>query len=357
MPSPIAVPIELTEGEREQLESWSRPAYERAGVGVAFADRACGRGGLTSTEVASGWGCQRATVRKWRNRFAEDRLDGLIDEPRPGQPRTITDEQVEEVIVKTLESTPQGCDALVDAVDGRVRSGSRRRRCIASGRRSGSSRTARRRGSCPRTRSSSPRSVTSSGCIWTRPSGRWCCASMRSPRSKRWTAPRRSCRCSPAPLSARPTTTSGTAPRASTPRWTSRPARWSAGCTPATARSSSRSSCRPSTEAVPADLDVHLVLDNSLHAQDAADQDVGCSRTRGSCCTSRRPAAPGWTSSSAGSLSWPPRSSSAPHTAPSGAQQRHPSLDRDLEQEPTTVRVDQDRRPDPRIHHPLLHTN
>ncbi len=46
-------------------------------------------------------------VRKWRSRFAEYRLDGLIDEPRPGKPRTITDEQVEEVVVKTLESTPK----------------------------------------------------------------------------------------------------------------------------------------------------------------------------------------------------------------------------------------------------------
>ena len=63
--------------------------------------------GLSSSEVARRLGVQFGTVSKWRNRFAQQRLDGLIDEPRPGQPRKITDAQVEEVIVKTLESTPE----------------------------------------------------------------------------------------------------------------------------------------------------------------------------------------------------------------------------------------------------------
>lgn len=50
--------------------------------------------------------CHPTTVGKWRNRFAELGLDGLHDEPRPGKPRTITDEDGERVIVKTLEKQP-----------------------------------------------------------------------------------------------------------------------------------------------------------------------------------------------------------------------------------------------------------
>ncbi|MEB3965077.1 IS630 family transposase [Streptomyces kunmingensis] len=50
----------------------------------------------------------RKTVRRWRTRFAADRLDGLSDEPRPGVPRTHADAQVEEVAVRTLEAVPEG---------------------------------------------------------------------------------------------------------------------------------------------------------------------------------------------------------------------------------------------------------
>jgi transposase len=62
--------------------------------------------GLKNTEIAERLGIAHASVRKWRNRFAEHGLDGLTDEPRPGRPRTVSDAQVEEVIVKTLETTP-----------------------------------------------------------------------------------------------------------------------------------------------------------------------------------------------------------------------------------------------------------
>jgi transposase len=62
--------------------------------------------GLKNTEIAQRLEIDHATARKWRTRFAERRLEGVLDEPRPGRPRMITDEQVEEVIVRTLETTP-----------------------------------------------------------------------------------------------------------------------------------------------------------------------------------------------------------------------------------------------------------
>jgi transposase len=61
--------------------------------------------GATIGEVASQLGVSRATVSKWRSRFVVHRLDGLSDEPRPGRPRVISDEQIERIITKTLEET------------------------------------------------------------------------------------------------------------------------------------------------------------------------------------------------------------------------------------------------------------
>ena len=64
-------------------------------------------GQLTNREIAALEGVTDKTVTKWRNRFAERRLEALLDEPRPGRPRTVSDEQVEKVIVTTLQSKPK----------------------------------------------------------------------------------------------------------------------------------------------------------------------------------------------------------------------------------------------------------
>lgn len=58
-------------------------------------------------EVAAEVGMSSNTVSKWRARFVSDRLEGLTDEPRPGRPRVITDDKVDEVIATTLEQTPR----------------------------------------------------------------------------------------------------------------------------------------------------------------------------------------------------------------------------------------------------------
>ncbi len=107
MPISVAVSIELSEEERAQLESWARRRTSAQALAQRCRVVLLAAEGLNNTEIAERLGVHRPMVRKWRSRFAEYRLDGLIDEPRPGKPRTITDEQVEEVIVKTLESTPK----------------------------------------------------------------------------------------------------------------------------------------------------------------------------------------------------------------------------------------------------------
>jgi transposase len=99
--------LTLTDGEREQLVSWSRRA--KSAQSLALRSRivlACAQG-LDNKHVAAKVGVVPATVSKWRRRFVDKRLDGLLDEPRPGGPRSITDEQIEAVVVATVERTPR----------------------------------------------------------------------------------------------------------------------------------------------------------------------------------------------------------------------------------------------------------
>src|SRR5271167_3549831 len=93
----------LTEDERQTLERWAR----RRSSSQALAQRCrivlgCAAG-KSNKQVATEVGVWPQTVGIWRRRFVESRLDGLADEPRPGAPRKISDEAVEELIVSTLE--------------------------------------------------------------------------------------------------------------------------------------------------------------------------------------------------------------------------------------------------------------
>jgi len=100
-------PLTLSEEEHDQLVRWSRRA--KSSQALALRSRivlACAAGS-DNKSVAEKLGCAEATVGKWRRRFVQDRLDGLSDEPRPGRPPVVSAEQVEDVVVATLESTPR----------------------------------------------------------------------------------------------------------------------------------------------------------------------------------------------------------------------------------------------------------
>ena len=103
---PVRAEVVLTDEERETLERWAR--RPKSAQALAFRCRIvlAAAEGRASTEIAAELGCNPDTVGKWRGRFARRGFDGLHDEPRPGKPRTISDEDVERVIVTTLEEQP-----------------------------------------------------------------------------------------------------------------------------------------------------------------------------------------------------------------------------------------------------------
>src|SRR5271165_4207869 len=111
-------PLILTPEERRELESLahrsrSAPALaRRARILLACADA------QDNKTVAHRLRTTPATVGKWRTRFVGQRLAGLYDEPRPGAPRRIGDDVIEQVVIRTLESTPRGATPLEHPDDG-----------------------------------------------------------------------------------------------------------------------------------------------------------------------------------------------------------------------------------------------
>jgi transposase len=217
-PGPKLPELALTADERATLERWAR--RRTSGQALALRCRivlACAEG-HSNAAVADRLGVSKPTVTKWRSRFVARRLEGLADEPRPGAARTITDEQVERVLVTTLEATP------ADATHWSTRSLARQLGMSQSA----ISRIWRAFGLKPHLvdtfkLSSDPRFVEKVrdvvGLYLNRPRRPWCCAWTRRPRCRRWTGPGRCCRCCQGPPSGPPMTTPAMAPPTCTPPW------------------------------------------------------------------------------------------------------------------------------------------
>ena len=103
-----AVTIILDNSEKRELMALTRKHGAPQAIAVRARIVLAAADGLMNKETAEKVGVCKHTVGTWRNRFAERRMDGLCDEPRPGAPREIGDEEIAAVIRKTLQTRPKG---------------------------------------------------------------------------------------------------------------------------------------------------------------------------------------------------------------------------------------------------------
>ena len=111
------VEISVSADERSTLQRWAQ--HHSSSQALALRSKivlACAAGDRTHGEIAAALGCHPPTVGKWRHRFIADRLDGLVDAPRPGAARTIGGDVIEAVIVETLDGWHRGL--LLPRIDG-----------------------------------------------------------------------------------------------------------------------------------------------------------------------------------------------------------------------------------------------
>src|SRR6516162_5663472 len=101
-------PLVLTADEQERLQSLAHRARSQPVLARRARVILTSAQGLANSAVAKQLRCSLGMVSKWRSRFLKTRLEGLYDEPRPGAPRKVSDAQVEQIVIRTLESTPRG---------------------------------------------------------------------------------------------------------------------------------------------------------------------------------------------------------------------------------------------------------
>ena len=101
------VGVTVSPSERTTVEQWARRRTTAQGLAQRAQIVLACAAGRSNSQIATELRITRQTAGRWRRRFAEKRLDGLLDEPRPGTPRRLSDAQVEQVITDTLEKTPR----------------------------------------------------------------------------------------------------------------------------------------------------------------------------------------------------------------------------------------------------------
>ena len=254
-------PLEVSRGARQELESLARSRSLPAGlVRRAEIVLLCANG-LDNKTVAERVRVNRRTVGKWRERFRTQGLMGPYDERRPGRPRSIEDDELMTLLQRTLETKPpgggthwtylpfhgrrhRGVEVHGPAPLDRVQHPASPAEALQALHRS----VLRREG--PRHRRPLPRRTTM----------RWCCASTRRARPRRWSGLSPSCPSGSDTSKVSRTATSVTAPPPSSPPWTWPPA----GSSPSASRCHQEflGFLRHIDANVPPDLDVHLVVDN-----------------------------------------------------------------------------------------------